>query len=201
MMNFAGNIIDLSHPIEAGMPVYPGDDPIVLAQSRFYGRDHYNAFTLRAGMHAGTHVDAPMHLLPDDARMILQLPLERFCGPGFLLDGLEDPRDIPPDRCVLILTGHDARYGQPDYFSLQPQLSMALCERILSARPRCIGLDMPSPDLPPFAVHKRLLAAGVPIVENLTHLSALRGKAFSFIALPLRIRAEASLVRAVACIH
>lgn len=201
MMDYLGDIIDLSHPIEAGMPVYPDDAPISLAQSRFYCRDHYNAYTLRAGMHAGTHVDAPMHLLPGDTRFVCELPLARFCGPGFLLCGLDDPRDIPPDHCILIHTGHDARYGQPDYYSGQPQISMALCERILSARPRCVGMDMPSPDLPPFAVHKRLLSAGVPLVENLTNLSALRGKTFTFIALPLRIRAEGSLVRAAACIR
>ena len=47
-------------------------------------------------------------------------------------------------------------------------------------------------------MHKRLLAAGVPMVENLTNLAALRGRRFDFAALPLKISAEASLVRAVA---
>ena len=60
---------------------------------------------------------------------------------------------------------------------------------------------MASPDLPPLAVHKRLLAAGVPMVENLTNLAALRGRRFDFAALPLKISAEASLVRAVAWLH
>lgn len=173
-------IIDLSHRICDGMPVYPGDVQTRLVQERFLSRDYYNGYTLHTALHAGTHVDAPMHLLDKDQRPIAELPLERFCGPGFLLDGLDDPREIPPDCCVLIHTGHDARYGQPDYFTSQPQISPALCERILAARPRCLGVDMASPDLPPLAVHKRLLAAGVPIVENLTNLAALRGRRFRF---------------------
>ena len=49
--------------------------------------------------------------------------------------------------------------------------------------------------------HKRLLAAGIPMVENLTNLAALRGRRFDFAALPLKISAEASLVRAAAWLH
>ena len=194
-------IIDLSHPIASGMPVYPGDVGTTLTQERFLARDHYTSYTLHTALHAGTHVDAPLHLLSQDTRFIAELPLERFCGPGFLLDGLDDPREIPPDCCVLVYTGQDARYGQADYFTSQPQIDAQLCQRILDAHPRCLGIDMASPDLPPFAVHKRLLAAGIPIVENLTSLAALRGHSFDFAALPLKIHAEASLVRAVAWVH
>ena len=193
-------LIDLSQPIEAGMPVYPGDVPTFLAQERFLQQDGYNAYTLHSAMHAGTHVDAPMHLLAEGG-FISELPLHRFCGPGFLLESLDDPREISQDCCVLIRTGHDTHYGQADYYTAQPEIGAALCERILAAHPRCIGLDMASPDLPPFAVHKRLLEAGVPIVENLTSLSSLRGLSFDFFAFPLKIQAEASLVRAAALVR
>lgn len=193
-------LIDLSHPIFAGMPVFPGDCAVEIAQRRFLEKDHYNAFEVRTGMHAGTHADAPTHLV-EDTRLISQWPLERFCGEGFLLCGMADSRDIPPDRCILICTGHDRTFGQASYFTEFPQMDEALCERILAARPRCIGLDTPSPDRAPYRVHRRILSAGVPIIENLTGLSALQGRAFMFMALPLRIDAEASLVRAAACIH
>ncbi len=193
-------LIDLSHPIEAGMPVYPGDVPTNLVPERFLRQDGYNAYTLHSAMHAGTHVDAPMHLLAESG-FVSDLPLQRFCGPGFLLEGLNDPREIPQSSCVLIHTGYDAHYGQADYYTAQPEMDMPLCERILAAHPRCVGLDMASPDLPPFAVHKRLLAAGVPIVENLTNLAALRGLSFDFFAFPLKIHAEASLVRAAALVR
>ena len=85
-------IIDLSHRICDGMPVYPGDVQTRLVQERFLSRDYYNGYTLHTALHAGTHVDAPMHLLDKDQRPIAELPLERFCGPGFLLDGLDEEK-------------------------------------------------------------------------------------------------------------
>ena len=144
-------IIDLSHRICDVMPVYPGDVQTRLVQEHFLSRDYYNGYTLHTALHAGTHVDAPMHLLDKDQRPIAQLPLERFCGPGFLLDGLDDPREIPPDCCVLIHTGHDARYGQPDYFTssrrLAPRCASAYWPRVRAAwawiwpRPICRPLQ------------------------------------------------------------
>ena len=74
-------IIDLSHRICDGMPVYPGDVQTRLVQERFLSRDYYNGYTLHTALHAGTHVDAPIHLLDKDQRPIAELPLERFCGP------------------------------------------------------------------------------------------------------------------------
>ena len=62
-------------------------------------------------------------------------------------------------------------------------------------------MDLPSPDNYPFEIHKKLFANNILIVENLTNLSELIGvKDFDIIAFPLKIRAEASLVRVVACI-
>lgn len=190
-------LIDLSRPIENGMPVFPGDIDTTLVQRRALEKDHYCEYTLQTGLHAGTHADAPMHLV-EDARFIAQLSPERFYGEGFLLWGMEDPSPIPPDRCVLIRTGAAALYGTAAYFSAHPEMDEALCARILAARPRCIGVDAPSPDRPPFRVHRAILRAGVPVIENLCNLDALRGRAFTFMALPLKLSAEASLVRAAA---
>lgn len=56
-------IIDLTHLIQDGMPVYPGDTETVLVQSRHLQTDHYSNHQLSINMHAGTHIDGPMHLL------------------------------------------------------------------------------------------------------------------------------------------
>jgi kynurenine formamidase len=62
-----------------------------------------------------------------------------------------------------------------------------------------IGVDMSSPDFPPFQVHKLLLGNGIFIMENMTSLKELIGiKEYEVFAQPLKIDAEASLVRASA---
>jgi kynurenine formamidase len=62
-----------------------------------------------------------------------------------------------------------------------------------------LGVDMPSPDYPPFPVHKLLLNKGIFVLENLTGLEQLLGiKHFEVFEVPLKIHAEASLTRAFA---
>ena len=192
-------LIDLSRPIREGMPVYPGDPPVSLRQEKALSRDHYNAFFWQTGLHAGTHVDAPLHLLPDASR-VCDLPLNRFLAQGVLLRdvGSLPEEEIPLGAAVLLETGMDSLYGTPAYYSDHPAVSRELCEYLVSRQVSLVGLDAPSPDFPPFPIHKRLLGAGIPIVENLTRLSALRGREFTFAAFPLLLDAEASPLRAVA---
>lgn len=61
-------------------PVYPGDPPSSLeAISRIEWGDRCNLSALHGCLHAGTHVDAPCHFIPDveDAASI---PLEACVG-------------------------------------------------------------------------------------------------------------------------
>lgn len=78
-------IIDLSQEIIDNMPVYPGDEAVKLYQDRSLVNDGYTSFRLEIGMHAGTHIDTPMHLL-SRTTYINGLPLDRFTGNGCLLD-------------------------------------------------------------------------------------------------------------------
>ena len=199
-------IIDLSHVLDAATPVYPGDTAVLLEKRRCLARDGYNAFLLGTGLHAGTHIDLPMHFI-DDPRAVADFPPEGFIGPGVLLDCRgEDPvamrkeyrGAVRPGDAVLIRTGFDERYGEEEYFTQHPTLSPELAEFLCERDVLLVGMDLPSPDRPPFPIHMALLGAGIPLLENLTNLGALAGaEAFEVIALPLKIGAEASLVRAV----
>lgn len=159
-------------------------------------------------MHTGTHIDMPSHMLSDD-RLAAAFKPEMFIGRGVLLDvrnqnpigmskGYED--SVKKDDIVLLYTGFDIWYKKPDmYFKKHPVIDEALAGFLIESGIKMIGLDMPAPDHPPFTVHKMLLEAGIFVLENLTGLDKLEGAGeFEVIALPLRIEAEASLVRAVA---
>ena len=58
--------IDLSHKIDNDIPVYPGDIEVSLIQIKNIETDKYNAFSFYSTLHAGTHIDCPMHLLDED---------------------------------------------------------------------------------------------------------------------------------------
>ncbi len=199
--------VDLSQPVHGGMPVYPGDDPVVISQDKFLSRDHYNHFVSCHGQHVGTHVDGPMHMT-DSPATIDAFPPEQFCGDAVLFDvrGLGEVAvaDIDATRlfpgCVaLFLTGWALQYGTQAYYASHPALSPELADCLVAAGVKLVGVDMPSPDHVPFPVHRRLLSAGVCIVENLRGLDRLLHKAaIRFYAFPLAIRADSSPVRAVA---
>ncbi len=196
--------VDLSWPVVDGMPVYPGDRPTRLIQEKWLERDFYAAFALDTGLHAGTHMDAPMHLVAHAPGMA-EIPLSRCFAEGILLDvrGQKEiqrpdlPRGALAGRAVLLRTGMETAYGTERYYSGHPVVSMDLAEFLVRENIAFLGMDMPSPDEPPFPVHKLLLAAGIPIVENMRGLEGLSG-AFEVAAFPLNIHAEASPVRAAA---
>ena len=192
-------LIDLSRPLYGGMPVYPGDTAVSLTEEKTLARNGYTAYVLRTGLHAGTHADAPLHLVAGGGK-IDGMPLSRFVAPGVLLSDLSalPPREIPNGAAVLFETGMDELYGTPAYYADHPVISEELCEYLIQRQVSMVGLDAPSPDHFPFPIHRRLLGAGIPILENLTNLNALRGHSFTLIALPLPLSAEASPVRAAA---
>ncbi len=78
-------LIDLTHPLGPDTPVLPGDPPVTATSRATHAGDGYAVLTLCLGTHAGTHVDAPFHMLPEGATLEA-VPLSRFVGPAALLD-------------------------------------------------------------------------------------------------------------------
>lgn len=202
--------IDLSYEIEHQMAVYPGDDELKLYRHRFLNRDYYNDTKLETGMHVGTHIDAPSHLLNKD-RFICDYPVEKFIGNGCLLDVRNEEiiklKDEYLDKVqegdiVLLYTGYDEFFGTDKYFENHPIVDEKLAQFFVDRGVKLIGIDMPSPDQYPFKVHHKLLENDILIIENVRNLKKLEGvKRFEVMAFPLNIRAEASLTRVVARIN
>ena len=71
---------------------------------------------------------------------------------------------------VLLRTDHSLNYGTAAYY--QDHYSRRnLAEFLIAAGIKMLGMDLPSPDLPPFAILELLLGANVLLLENLTNLS------------------------------
>jgi arylformamidase len=206
-------IIDLSVPLGEATPMYPGD-PGFSARRRIPA--HSIVVTeITAGVHSGTHVDAPFHFIPR-GKKISELPLTAFFGEAVCIEALKTPgqdvvsadiegADIRRGDIVLFRTGWEERAMRPDYFQGEwPGLAPELVETLAALGVKAIGGDTPSADSPKALDagapgHLAALGRDMPIFEHLVNLSAVAGRRFIFSALPLRLAdAEASPVRAVA---
>lgn len=189
------------------MPVYPGDSDVKLYRNKCLDKDGYTVFNLEIGMHAGTHIDTPMHLM-DRNTLINEIALDRFIGRGCLLDVRKENvinykpeyEDIVNENDIVILfTNYSEYYGSKEYYTNHPVISKELAEFFIEKKIKMLGIDMPSPDRYPFEIHKKMFENNILIMENLTNLEELlKVDNFEIIAFPLKIEAEASIVRAVA---
>jgi kynurenine formamidase len=186
-------IIDLSMPLDERTPFYPGDPAPRVCAATTIAADGFNVSRLEIGSHSGTHCDAPLHFL-EDGMPLDALPLERFAGPGVVVDvtGLEPRTPIGWDRLepcaerlgpgalVLLHTGWDAHRVTEAYFD-HPFLDGDACTELLERGVRTIGIDAINLDETPageldlarFRCHAQISAAGGVIVENLVGLGLI----------------------------
>ena len=209
-------IIDLSHFIDAGMPVFPDTEPPAFEETASIETNGYREKRIALCSHTGTHMDAPAHIVPG-TKTLDQLPVETFCGDAFLLNcagtrkGTVDLQDLLPHTdairkhpFILLHTGWSQYWGDEGYFSGYPVLTPDAAQWLANLGLKGIGMDTISADRfdsVDLSNHNILLGAGMVIVENLTDLSAIPTESFMFACFPLKIKdADGSPVRAVAMV-
>jgi kynurenine formamidase len=208
-------VIDLTHPITAGMPVYPGTEPPTLEQANTVERNGFAETLLRMYSHTGTHIDAPGHMAAG-APFLDELPVDRFVGRACVVDVSAADREVPAewleressriDECdfVLLHTGWSRYWGDDRYFEAFPVLAADAAAWLAGRGLKGVGFDAISADRvgpPPYPNHLMFFRAGMIVVENLSNLGALVGETFLFSCLPLAYeRADGSPVRAVAIV-
>jgi kynurenine formamidase len=220
MMGSERRIIDLSHPLGADTPAFPGDPApeVRILDSTHWtsddGRRHLNCSQIATSVHCGTHMDAPFHFFGDRAT-IDRVPLERTTGPALMVrlpwtthGGVIDAAHLAPvaprlrrfERVVFNTLWH-RRWGEADYFTEHPVITGEAAQLLVDCGVRLVGVDTPSVDRAPFPAHLVLLGNDVLIVENLTNLEAIGGDEFELVATPLAIAGrDGSPVRALAIV-
>jgi len=204
-------IVDISVPIRDAMTVYRGNPPVRIRPAMTLRKDGVNLSELCLGSHTGTHVDAPSHFIRGGAGAD-RLALDRFIGPawvadlrrvkdGITADDLRKARIPAGSRRVLLRTSnsrwwHPARAFRTDFVYLAPDGADWIVERGIDL----VGIDYLSIEgygIRGAPTHKRLLGAGIPILEGLD-LFKVRSGRWQMAALPLRIvNGDAGLTRAV----
>lgn len=197
--------VDLTQIIDNDTKVYSGDESFSIKQAADLERDGYTAYNIKTGLHVGTHIDIPMHMYKS-SKYISEYPLDRFIGNGVLINVVGEDiiclkeeyyKKIKENDIVLFYTGYSSKFGEDDYFENHPVISEELAEFLVIKKIKMLGIDAPSPDKYPYNIHKILLKNDIPLLENITNLNDLvYVEKFEVFAQPLKINAEASLVRA-----
>jgi len=159
--------------------------------------DDANATALTVSCHAGTHVDAPFHFLPDGAG-IDAVPLERFVGPALVhaVDAdryitAEHVKEIPLDGAtrVLFKTRNSQllkrREFEPNFVAFSVDAARALVGRGV----QLVGLDYLSVAHADqqVQVHRAFLDHGVVLLEGVD-LSEISPGRYELMCFPLRLR-------------
>jgi arylformamidase len=192
--------IDVSMPLFAGMPAFPGDPEFVVRPVRSVSEgDPYSLSALSLGSHAGTHVDPPSHFLAG-GDPVDRLDLSVLNGPCRVVDippersviGPEEVSSVPSGTSrVLFRTANSLRWREkleffPGYVAVSERGAQALLDRGV----RLVGIDSLSVEsdvTDRFPVHHRLLGGGALILEGLLLAESAAG-AYELECLPLRIR-------------
>jgi kynurenine formamidase len=191
------------------MHVFPGETKPSITRDVLPEDAGYVTHRLESNMHTGTHMDAPFHA-KSDSITIDNYPVGTFAGSAAVIDvrGLEfvtmQPEWIPlfeKHEIVLFCTGYSYSWSKDAYYYDYPEFDSAIAIALVENGVRIAGFDSPSPDKSPFEFHSIFLSDKRFLVENLTNLEELIGIEYiTFMAFPLKIEAEASLIRAVAMV-
>lgn len=206
------------------MSMVPGHPPVTQEPINTHAKDFRSNTKLTMSIHVGTHVDCPYHFVPNGAT-IDEMPLEKYMGPGVLVDlrgklkenepitlSLLKPfgltRETLEDRIVVFFTGWVEReFGRERVYVDNPYLSEEVARYLAGCKVRAVAVDFSvdkmAPGAPPRAgdcpIHRILLGQQIPLIENLINLDELVGKKFELMALPLKIyRGDGAATRAVA---
>ncbi len=199
--------IDLSHEYTDAMPVYPGDPAVTLTPIAEIAADGYADHRICAGMHVGTHIDAPAHMIAEGASLN-DFPLSRFQGVGVVVDArgqqvltedLLQELDIHPGNVVLIWTDWSKHYRTDQYYQDWPYMTAEFANALTAKGVSIVGMDTPSPDeIDSSTIHNIFFEKDILLLENLTDISALRGyKLFRVHAYPIKYAADSAPVRVV----
>lgn len=211
-------IVDLSQEITTDLQMFPAYPPPTFLPWTTRESHGFLAEALFMVSHTGTHVDAPWHYRTE-GKKLHELAVDRFVRPAVVLDvrptkarmpltadSLESAArrsrvSIEQGDAILIRTGWEAKRGTPAYLSENPGLTEDGAAWLVRRGLSLVGIDAANIDLPTatqFPAHHTLLAADLPILENLTNLVELRRSRFTLVALPLRLRGTTgSPIRAV----
>ena len=206
--------IDISWPLRGKMRHLPDEKPLTqeisLALERSKG-DITDLFALNIISHTGTHIDAPLHFIPNGAT-IDTMPIDALMGPARIIESKASvsiqvdeliPYDIQPGERIIFKTSNSEKcYHTDDFINDYVYLSTEAAHFLVEKKVSVAGIDYIA--ISSFAdkdnlkeVHETLLGNGIWILEAV-NLNGIRPGPCELICLPLRLEGgDAAPARAI----
>ena len=201
-------IWDISPPIDASSPVFPGDTPFQLNWSAQISENcPVNVSAITLSPHVGSHADAPLHYDPAGLA-IGQVDLHTFLGPCRVIHAIgvgalitmqhldHQLQDLPERILVKTYEKFPLEQFDTQLTAFAPETLIALADLGV----KLIGIDSASidpADSKTLASHQVIRQRNMRVLENL-QLDDIQEGDYELIALPLKLMsADASPVRAI----
>jgi len=194
-------IYDVSVPLSAATPTYPGDPGIEIKQWKAlaYG-DAANVSLLHFGLHSGTHVDAPAHFIEGGTK-VDALPLEILVGEAEVVEVPEHIKVVDENfiaaNCirgsqrVLFKTRNSSFWNNPEEgFRVDyTYIDTSGARQLVNSGITLVGVDYLSVErfgTEQYETHHILLSNDIVILEGLD-LRKVAAGLYELICLPLKI--------------
>ena len=208
-MTASRRLWDISAPVHAGSPVFPGDTPYTQQWCATIGPGcPVNVSAITMSPHVGSHADAPLHYDPEGAT-IGDVSLDAFIGPcrvihaigrGPLIEWAHIAHAVTSQLPPRVLVRTYAAMPVDRWDGQLAAYAPSTVERLAAMGVKLIGIDTASidpADSKTLDSHQAIRRRGLRVLENLVLDDVPEGD-YELIALPLRlVSADASPVRAV----
>lgn len=194
-------IHDISVPISATMPTYPGDPPVSIEPASQIAKGAVaNISRLSFGDHTGTHLDPPIHFVPG-GKTVDQLDLNTLYGAARVVDLTDVEKAISardfervklPSGTVRILckTRNSDLWDRPGFQKDFVAFGWDAAQWLVDHGVKLVGIDYLSAEVFDTSepnTHRILLGAGIIIVEGL-YLKNVSPGNYTLACLPLKIK-------------
>jgi arylformamidase len=199
MESTANPWIDISVTVESGMVHWPGEAAVEVKRVECINKENeYNVTAISMSAHTGTHVDAPLHILPDGYD-VTRMPLDSMIGPVRIFSirdeeqiSLHEIKDFPIEEHgrVFFKTRNSSNdWAKKDFQQDYVFLASDAATFLQSMNVRCIGIDYLSigGKVNNAKVHHILLGSGISIIEGL-NLNGIEDGDYDMICLPIKLK-------------
>ena len=152
---------ELSHRWGYNTPTWPGYEDVRIERVTNHAKHGVMTQKIITVMHSSTHVNAPVHLVPEAAH-VGELPVDAFFGNGVVValpkgkwelvtaaDLERATPEIRPGDMVIINTGWHRKYADSqEYFGHAPGLAADAAEWLVAREVRLVGVDTAAVDHP-----------------------------------------------------
>lgn len=194
-------VYDISLTLKPELPVWPGDPRICMERiQKIENGDPVNVTRVDFAVHAGTHVDAPVHWLPG-TNGVDKLPLEALVGPALVVELPDSVELITAEvlagenlpttvERILFKTRNSTYWSKPEleFQTNFVAVDAGAAQELLKRGVKLVGIDYLS--VAPFdysrLTHEILLGEGVVLLEGV-NLTGVKAGWYELYCLPIKL--------------